>query len=47
MTCVDVTVGVWFKEQAEQRGFNAVVKERDSGEPIAAEVAKPSHKRSE
>ncbi|CAE7608553.1 unnamed protein product, partial [Symbiodinium microadriaticum] len=36
--------GVWFKEQAETRGFNSVVKERDSGDPIATEVAKPSHR---
>jgi enoyl-CoA hydratase len=36
--------GMWFKTQAEQRGFSAVVKERDSGEPIAAGVEKSSHR---
>lgn len=36
--------GTWFKNQAEQRGFSSVVKERDSGQPIAVGIEKPSHR---
>ena len=34
--------GMWFKERAEAVGFQKAVAERDSGEPIAPDVAKPS-----
>ncbi|MBN4050126.1 crotonase/enoyl-CoA hydratase family protein [Desulfobulbus sp. AH-315-M07] len=34
--------GMWFKERAEQVGFQKAVKERDSGEPIAPGVSKRS-----
>jgi enoyl-CoA hydratase len=36
--------GMWFKQRAEESGFAAAVKERDSGEPIAVGVSKPSHR---
>ena len=32
--------GVWWKERAEAVGFKQAVKERDSGDPIAAEAEK-------
>eukprot|EP00602_Paraphysomonas_sp_CaronLab_P000841 CAMPEP_0185029980 /NCGR_PEP_ID=MMETSP1103-20130426/16679_1 /TAXON_ID=36769 /ORGANISM="Paraphysomonas bandaiensis, Strain Caron Lab Isolate" /LENGTH=253 /DNA_ID=CAMNT_0027564937 /DNA_START=148 /DNA_END=909 /DNA_ORIENTATION=- len=35
--------GMWFKSRAEEVGFNQAVKERDSGDPIAPSVSKPSH----
>mmetsp|Transcript_95131 Transcript_95131/g.182943 ORF Transcript_95131/g.182943 Transcript_95131/m.182943 type:complete len:296 (+) Transcript_95131:70-957(+) len=38
--------GVWFKHRSEQVGFANAVRERDSGEPIAPQVAKASIKRS-
>src|SRR5690606_12276544 len=30
--------GMWFKQRAEEVGFAQAVRERDSGEPIAAEA---------
>lgn len=33
--------GVWFKEQAEAKGFKEAVRERDSGEPIAKGRSRP------
>tara|TARA_R110002110_G_scaffold406421_1_gene626297 strand:- start:102340 stop:103245 length:906 start_codon:yes stop_codon:yes gene_type:complete len=33
--------GVWFKQRAEAVGFKQAVQERDSGEPIAEDVARP------
>lgn len=35
--------GMWFKQRAEEAGFAAAVRERDSGAPIAVGVSKPSH----
>lgn len=35
--------GMWFKQRAEESGFASAVKERDSGEPIAVGISKPSH----
>lgn len=35
--------GMWFKQKAETEGFAAAVQERDSGQPIAEGVSKPSH----
>jgi enoyl-CoA hydratase len=32
--------GVWFRQRAQDVGFKQAVKERDSGDPIAPEVAK-------
>ena len=32
--------GVWWKDRAEEVGFKQAVRERDSGEPIAAEAEK-------
>eukprot|EP01121_Diplochlamys_sp_Union-15-3_P020818 TRINITY_DN8239_c0_g1_i3.p1 TRINITY_DN8239_c0_g1~~TRINITY_DN8239_c0_g1_i3.p1 ORF type:complete len:139 (-),score=20.93 TRINITY_DN8239_c0_g1_i3:129-545(-) len=32
--------GVWFRNRATEKGFKQAVKERDSGEPIAPEVAR-------
>lgn len=32
--------GMWFKETAENEGFAAAVRRRDSGEPIAPDVSK-------
>jgi enoyl-CoA hydratase len=32
--------GMWFKHRAEEVGFRQAVRERDSGEPIAAEVGR-------
>ena len=34
--------GMWFKARAEEVGFKQAVVERDSGEPIAPGVSKPS-----
>ena len=33
--------GMWFKQRAEDVGFKQAVKERDSGDPIAAGVSRP------
>lgn len=33
---------MWFKERAEEVGFQQAVAERDSGEPIAPGASKPS-----
>jgi len=33
--------GVWFKKEAEARGFKDAIKKRDSGEPIAEGVSRP------
>jgi len=33
--------GVWFKRRAEEVGFKQAVRERDGGEPIAAEASRP------
>ena len=33
--------GVWFKEEAEAKGFKEAVRERDSGEPIAKGRSRP------
>ena len=35
--------GMYFKHKSEKEGFAAAVKERDSGEPIAPGVSRPSH----
>ena len=35
--------GMYFKQQAEEKGFAAAVAERDSGLPIAPNISKPSH----
>lgn len=35
--------GRWFKQRAEEVGFKQAVRERDSGEPIAAEAELPSY----
>ena len=32
--------GMWFKQRAEEVGFQQAVRERDSGKPIAAEVGR-------
>lgn len=37
--------GIWFKQRAEDIGFQKAVKERDSGNPIAEGVSKPSFDR--
>jgi enoyl-CoA hydratase len=34
--------GMWFKQRAEEVGFKQAVAERDSGEPIAPGVSRPS-----
>ncbi len=39
------TKGLWFKRRAEEAGFATAVRERDSGDPIAAEPARPSFPR--
>jgi enoyl-CoA hydratase len=36
--------GVWFKQQAEEKGFKEAVRQRDSGEPIAEGVSKPFYR---
>ena len=36
--------GVWFKQRAEEVGFQEAVKERDSGEPLAEHVSKDFYK---
>ncbi len=36
--------GIWFKQRAEEVGFKQAVAERDSGEPIAEGVSKPTYK---
>lgn len=36
-------VGHWFKETAEAKGYKEAVRQRDSGEPIAVNVQKPSY----
>jgi enoyl-CoA hydratase len=33
--------GVWFKQRAEEVGFQPAVRERDGGAPIAAEASRP------
>jgi enoyl-CoA hydratase len=33
--------GVWFKEEAERRGFKEAIRKRDSGEPIAEGHSRP------
>jgi enoyl-CoA hydratase len=33
--------GMWFKDRAEAVGFKQAVKERDSGDPIAADASRP------
>lgn len=35
--------GMWFKARAEEVGFKQAVKERDGGEPVAAEAERPSY----
>jgi enoyl-CoA hydratase len=37
--------GLWFKQRAEEVGFARAVKERDSGDPIAPDVAKKTFPR--
>jgi enoyl-CoA hydratase len=32
--------GIWWKERAEAVGFKTAVKERDSGDPIAAQASR-------
>lgn len=36
--------GVWFKQQAEEKGFKEAVRQRDGGEPIAEGVSKPFYR---
>ncbi len=36
--------GVWFKQRAQDVGFKQAVQERDSGDPIAKGVSKPTYK---
>jgi len=36
--------GVWFKQRAEEVGFQQAVQERDSGAPIAAGVSRSTYK---
>lgn len=36
--------GAWFKKRAQEAGFKQAVRERDSGEPIAEGVSKPSYR---
>ncbi|MBP6013863.1 MAG: crotonase/enoyl-CoA hydratase family protein [Alphaproteobacteria bacterium] len=36
--------GVWFKQQAEEKGFKEAVRQRDSGAPIAEGVSKPFYR---
>ncbi len=36
--------GAWFKQRAQEVGFKQAVKERDSGEPIAEGVSKPTYR---
>lgn len=38
--------GVWFKERAEEVGFQQAVAERDSGDPIAEDVSRKRPRRS-
>lgn len=37
--------GIWFRQRAHEVGFKQAVAERDSGEPIAPDVAKPPYDR--
>jgi enoyl-CoA hydratase len=36
--------GVWFKQQAEEKGFKEAVRQRDGGDPIAEGVSKPFYR---
>lgn len=36
--------GMWFKQLAEEKGFKEAVRQRDGGEPIAADVSKDFYK---
>lgn len=36
--------GAWFKKRAQEAGFKQAVKERDSGDPIAEGVSKPTYR---
>ncbi len=37
--------GLWFKQRAEAAGFATAVRERDSGDPIAPDAARPTFPR--
>jgi len=36
--------GAWFKRRAQEAGFKQAVRERDSGEPIADGISKPTYR---